>query len=468
MEMLLRRLSRLLALMTLALLLVPSIAMAQESDWRERQTEHFAILYIDGDQATSERYAGFVDAIYDEVAAIFGHRTDTPVTLRLYPSLARYQEANPLARGLTGVVAHADFRRHELVVVLSQTQAQTPEEVKNNVRHELTHLVAAELSDDRLNVGFQEGLAQYVERPAPELETRVQLLQRAFDQDRLLPWSDLDDRNIVYQNAEVSYPESLSIAAFLVERYTFAKMREFLTISARSSGYRSALERTYAATPDELERQWRDWLPTYLAGGYKRNALTAYDLSGAEALLRQGRYAEAKTELETAIEWLRTTEQSDVLGQAEELLVRGEAGLRAEALAGDARVALEAGDYDRAADLVAQAQQAYADLEDPRQSAVLDAYAQRVERGRAAAASLEQALALARSLRYPQARAVADQAAAAYLALGDRARADQALALRAFLDQRQTLLGAVLLLLGLVGAGASAVRRLTVREAEAW
>jgi hypothetical protein len=455
-------------MLTLVLLLVPSIAAAQESDWRERPTEHFAILYIDGDQATSERYAGFVDSIYDEMSAIFGHRTSTPITLRLYPSLARYQEANPLARGLAGVVAHADYRRHELVVVLSQTESQTPEEIKNNIRHELTHLIAADLSADRLNVGFQEGLAQYVERPAPELETRVKALQRAFDQDRLLPWSDLDDRDTVYQHPDVSYPESLSIAAFLVNRSTFAKMREFLTITARSSGYRSALERTYEATPDALEREWRAWLPSYLAGGYKRNALSAYDLSGAEALLREGRYAEAKTELETAIEWLRTTEQSDVLQQAEDLLVQGQAGLRAEALASDARAALEAGDYDRAAEAVTQAQRAYADLGDTRQSAVLEAYAQRIERGRAAAASLEEALALARSLRYPQARASADQAASAYLALGDRTRAEQALALRAFLDQRQTLLGAALLLLGLGGAGASAVRRLTVREAEAW
>jgi hypothetical protein len=464
----LRRLSRLLAVLMLVLLLVPSTAAAQESDWRERPTERFAILYIDGDQATAERYADFVDEIYDEVSAIFGHRTDTPITLRLYPSLARYQEANPLARGLAGVVAHADFRRHEVVVVLEQTESQTPEEVKNNVRHELTHLVAADLSDDRLNVGFQEGLAQYVERPAPELETRIKLLQRAFDQDRLLPWSDLDDRDSVYHQPDVSYPESLSVAAFLVDRYTFAKMREFLTISARSSGYRSALERTYAATPDELERQWRAWLPSYLAGGYKRNALTAYDLTGAEALLRQGRYAEANTELQTAIEWLRTTEQTDVLQHAEELRTQAEAGLRADTLASDARAALEAGDYERADGLVTEAQRAYADLGDTRQSTVLAAYAQRVERGRAAAASLEQSLALARALRYPQARAVADQAAAAYLSLGDRMHAEQALALRAFLDQRQTLLGAVLLLLGLAGAGVSAVRRLTVREAEAW
>ncbi|MFN8500821.1 peptidase MA family metallohydrolase [Kouleothrix sp.] len=454
--------------LVLLLLLAPRPAHAQDTDWRERRTDRFAILYVDGDAATAEHYADFVDGVYDEVAAIFGHATAVPVTLRLYPTLERYQQVNPLARELQGIVAHADYRRHEVVVVLSQTARQTEEEVRNNVRHELTHIVAAEVSDDRLNVGFQEGLAQYVERPAPELEQRVALLRRAVDQDVLLPWSGLDDRDVVYRAPDVSYPESLSIVAFLVERYSFAKLRDFLTIAARSSGYRSALERTYGAAPDELERQWRDWLPSYLGGGYRRNALAAYDLSGAEALLRQGRYAAAHADLETAIEWLRTTDQRDVLGQAEDLLARSERGLAAEALARDARAALEAADYGRAADLVGQARRAYADLGDVHQDAALAAFAERAERGTSAAAVLAQAQGLARTLRYPQARAAADQAAAAYMALGDRARADEALALRAFLDQRQTWLGVALLLLGLGGVAASAMRRLTAREAEAW
>lgn len=464
----LRRLIYLFAALTIALILFPGGVLAQETDWRERRTERFAILYVDGDQATAERYAGFVDTIYDEVAAVFGHKTATPVALRLYPTLEAYQQINPLARGMSGIVAHADYRRHEVVVVLSQTQQQTPEEVQNNIRHELTHIVAAELSDDQLNVGFQEGLAQYAERPAPELETRILLLKRAFDADQLLGWSDLDDRDTVYRNPEVSYPESLSMVAFLIDRYSFAKMREFLTIAARSSGYRSALERTYGATPDELERLWRDWLPGYLAGGYKRNALSAYDLSGAETMLRQGRYADAKADLETAIEWLRTTDQTAVLQQAEDLLARSEDGMRAEQLAQTARSALAGGEYERAAELVNQARQAYAALEDPRQNAVLDAYADRAERGRTAAGALENALALARSLRYPQARAAADQAAAAYVALGDRAHAQQALELRGFLDQRQTWLGAALLALGMLGVAGSAVRRVMVREVEAW
>jgi peptidase MA superfamily protein len=464
----LRRLLRLFAALALALLLFPSGVLAQDSNWRERRTDRFAILYSDGDEATAEHYAGFVDAIYDEVAAIFGHHTDVPITLKLYPTLERYYEVNPLARGLEGVVAHADFRHHEVVVIVPQTRSQTSDEIQNNIRHELTHIVAAELSDDRLNVGFQEGVAQYVEHPSRELETKIRLLRRASDTNGLMSWSDLDDRDNVYQNADVSYPQSLSIVAFLVERYSFAKLREMLTITARSSGYRSALERTFGVTPDDLERQWRDWLPSYLAGGYRHNALTAYDLSRAEDLLRQGRYAEAQTELETAIEWLRTTEQPTILQQAQELLEHSAAGLQAESLAREARAALEAADYTRGADLVEQAQSAYAALGDTRQNAVLADYAQRAERGKQAAVQLNEATALAEALRYPQARAVADRAAAEYLALGDRARADQALALRAILDQRQTLFGALLLLLGLVGVATSAVRRIVVREAEAW
>ena len=462
---------RLLARLLLALmfaLLLPLPTLAQDSEWHEQRTDRFAILYTNDDTRTAGQYAGFVDAIYDEVAAIFGHRTSTPVTLRLYSSIERYYQVNPLARGLPGVVAHADFRRHEVVVIVPQTLSQMPDEIQNNIRHELTHIVASELSEDRLNVGFQEGLAQYIEHPSRELVAKVQFLRHAVQQDQLLTWSDMNERDVVYKNPDVSYPQSLSMVAFLVERYSFAKVREFLTITARSSGYRSALERAFGQPPNLLEQEWRAWLPSYLDGGYSHNALTAYDLSQAKELLRLGRYDEARGELETAIKWLRTTDQAATLQEAEALLERSLEGQHAVALANDARAALEATDYARAAELVVQARRAYDELDDTQQDAVLAIYEARAARGLRADAALNEAASLAEALRYPQARAVLDQSVAQFIALGDQSRADRALALRAFLDQRQSLLGALLLLLGAGGVAASVIRRLTVREAEAW
>jgi hypothetical protein len=458
------------ALFALLLAVVSShVAAQQVSEWRERRTERFVILYAAGSEPDAAFYASWTDAIYDEVAGIFGHRVATPVALRLYPTLEQYYEVNPLARGMTGIVAHADFRRNEVVVVLPQTASQTPEEVQNNVRHELAHIVASDISGSRLNVGFHEGIAQYVERPSRELETKIRLLRRALEHDQLLTWSALDSREQVYGSPEVGYPQSLSVVAFLVERYSFAKLREFLAVTSRSSGYRSALERTYGVAPDELERAWRDWLPSYLDGGYLRNALSAYDLSPVEMMLGEGRYTEARTELETAIAWLETTDQTEALARAQQLLAVSEAGQQADAVAGEARAALDATDYARAAELTGQARAQYVQLGDQRQAAVLRAYAERAERGQRAAVTLEQATALALDWRtYPQARAVADQAAAEYLALGDRPRADKALALRARLDQQQNLLGGALLAVGVVGVVANLFRRIGRREAEAW
>ena len=452
----------------LALLVLPLSAFAQDAEWRELRTSRFAILYTGEDATTAEGYAGFVDSIYDETAAIFGHHAATPLTLRLYPTWESYVAVNPLARGLPGIVAHADYQRHEVVVVVSQTARQNEIEVQNNLRHELTHIVASDLSQNRLNVLFQEGIAQYVEHAAPELEQRVALLQRALDQDRLMRWSDLDDRETFYGDAEISYPQSLSIVAYLIEKYSFATFREFMTTSAKSSGYRSALERAYAAPADQLEQDWRAWLPSYLAGGYRRNAITAYDLSRAEQLLGEGRYAEAGTELEAALAWLRTTDQQAVLRQAEALLERSAAGNRALSLATDARTALENAEYARAATLVDDARREYAALGDNRQNAVLDNYAARATRGQQAYVVLEQAKNLVRAFRYPQARVAADSAVAEFVALGDEVRAAEARALQGAMDQRQSLFGGLLLLFGAGGLGASVWRRLMVREAEAW
>lgn len=459
-----------LACILLALfLLAPALpAQAQTSDWRERRTDYFSILYIEGSEADVETYVGFVDALYDEITALFNHRTPAPITLRLYPTLERYYEVNPLARGLTGVVAHADFRRRELAVILEQTLRQTDVEVQNNIRHELTHLIASELSNNRLNVGFQEGIAQYMEKPAPELERKIQTLQLMLDRDVLLPWSALDSRDEIYGNPDIGYPQTLSVVAFLIERYSFPRFREFLGITASTSGYRSALERAFGASPSELERAWRAWLPGYVAGGYRVTAFSSVDLGYIEAMIRSGRYVDAQAELELARRWIETTGQLDKLAEIEQLAQRARFGQAAERLAQDARTALADGDYVLGADLTARAQMAYRELNDTRQDDVLAAYAAQAERGMRAAQILREAQVLAEGFRYPLARSTADQAAREYLALGDRARAEQALDIRGQIDQRQLLAGGVLMAIGFFGIAISLVRRVTAREVEVW
>ncbi|MFV9506428.1 MAG: peptidase MA family metallohydrolase [Oscillochloridaceae bacterium umkhey_bin13] len=466
--------TRLLVLL-LALLLGFSVAtpVAAQSrlDWREQATTYFTLQYAPGSEATAADYATWVDAIYEELALAFGHRTVPPLTLKLYPTSETYFADNPAARNVPGVVAHADFRRRELVVIIERTAMQTPEEVRNNVRHELTHIVVADLGGGRVNTGFQEGIAQYMERPTAELDRRIESLRLAHSQGRLLSWSSFDDRNQIYGQPDLAYPQTLSVVAFLIDRDGFARFREFLTVTARSSGYRSALERTYNAAPSTLEAEWQAWLPAYLAGGYRQNAMTVYDLGLARDLVAQGSYAAAQQELEGALAWLErqaATQPPELAAEARTLLQRSEAGMRADQLAESARQALERADYTRANELIRSAEALYGSLGDARQAEVLAIYTERAARGLNATARLIEADALTRTLRYPEAREAAEVAAREFAALGDQLRYDNALALRSTLDQRQRWLGVGLLGIGALGVFFSLLGRLFARPAEIW
>lgn len=481
----------LLAVVLLAVVLVPWFAPprahaqddadptpepAATENWQEQQTTYFTILHIPDDAAVASYYAGFVDVVYEEMTTLFDHHTEPPITLRLYPTQESYARVNPLAPNLPGIVAHADFRHREVAVILPVTGRQSPEGVQNNVRHELTHIIAAEMSDNHLNTGFHEGIAQYVEEGMPDLEAKIQLLSRAYNEGLLLPWSDFDKRGEVYGTPEVSYPQTLSVVAFLIDTYGFDLFREFLAASGESSGYRSALTDTYGVSPAELETAWLAWLPTYIDGGYRHNVLSSYDLSHARKLVEAGHYGEAETELQQAIDWLtsedrlerQSSEPDETLAEAETLLQRSKEGQEAERLAAAARTALQEGHYQQSRELVEQARAAYAALSDTRQDTVLDTYAQRAERGMAAQDVLARAASLSRALQFPQARAAADEAAAEFALLGDSQRYAEAVALRRSMNTRQNLAGTLLLAVGTMGAVLSLWSRWFLREEEVW
>jgi tetratricopeptide (TPR) repeat protein len=458
---------------------MPTHAQKQETQWFERPTTHFRILYTAGHEPTVETYAAFVDAIYDDVATIFSHRPETPLTLRLYPTQESYSTINPLAPSLPGIVAHADFRHREVVVILSETQSQTPEEVENNVRHELTHIIAAELSGNRLNTGFQEGIAQYMEENTPDssaIRTKIELLSRAVQEGNIVSWSDFENRDMIYGNPQISYPQTLSAVAFLIERHGFGMFRDFIAISERSSGYRSALERAYGVPSTELEAAWREWIPSFIEGGYRHSTLASYDLSYAHQLLQQGRYQEAKTELEQAIVWLQENEQPKmtpetlqaIIAEAQSLLARSQKGAEANRLAQETRLAIERGEYDVAVQYLQQARALYQELGDTRQQNVLQTYAMWIERGGQAMARLEEAEHLARTLRLPQSREASKQAAMEFAALGDATHQQEAVSLLKSAGDQQWIAGIVLTLVGIMGVAASAWGHWKIPEQEVW
>ncbi len=451
-----------LALSTLlGVLIVPAPLRAQGATWHEQRTRSFAVLYPQGAEADANEYAQFVDGVYDEISAVFGYRTPTPVVLRIYPTMELYYEANPLAEQLQGVVAHAHTGRREISVALPQTTGQSSEQIVNNVRHELAHIIATELGNNKLSTAWQEGIAQYVEHPTGELDTKIQLLDRARANNKLFAWSDINQPNVPYQAPEISYPQTYSMVAFLVQRNGFATLRRFIEATKTTTGYRSALETAYGVSADRLEAEWVAQLPAFVAGGYRQPPTAVFDSTAAEALIARGEYDTAARELEMTQAGLPADAPERATVAA--LLGRAEDGQRALTLAAEAKDALARGDYNAAQRAAAQAQPLLAALGQREQADVVGEYAALANEGLRAQQQLDGARRALRTLRISPARAALVQAYTSFTRLGDADGAAAAQQTLATIERTQWLLVIGVLLLAAITVGWNIHRRVSER-----
>jgi hypothetical protein len=393
-----------------------AVDQAEVIDWQELETTHFLIVYAEHVYAAgqavpcacgveqAQRYAAFVDDVYREMADVFDVALNTPISLHLFPTEDSYYAVNPLAETLTGVIAHAANDRQEIAIALSRTEGLSQERVLNNVRHELAHLFASHLSAGKLTTGFQEGIAQYLEKPTAEAAYEPGVLQLAMEEGRLLTWQELDEKQEVYNDPQVAYPQTLSIVSFLVDRYGFPELLGFVKAMAEEPGYRSGLELAYGKPADKLEEEWLAYLPDYFGGRWQINAIYAYDLTRVTKLVDRGAYGDAQAELEEIVTLLETTDQDETLAQAEALWARARQGRTAASLAEEARRALQTSDYSRAIENGKAALAAYSQLGFQERRAEIQVYIQRADLGQKALEQLRRGEVLLERLRFSEAK----------------------------------------------------------------
>ena len=445
-------------LILLALLLSwPAAAKAQnELQWREQNTTYLAILYPDGYADEAAQYAAFADTIYEEVTTILGYRPDPPLTLRIYPTMEVYAQVNPLVRTLGGVIAHAHTGRREISIALPLLRNATEEDIRNVVRHELVHIIAAELSQGELSVMWQEGIAQYVERPAPIVDQKLIFLRGLYDYDRLLSWNELNAPGVMYGNPDLGYPQSWSMVAFLVEQYGMPAFIDFLQANATSNGYRAALQQVYGRSSSELEAEWQAQLGSWLARGSTAPIESGVNIASLQAAIDAGLYNDAVAQAEAM---LPTISDATTKNQVEVLLGQARRGVRAEQAANNTRTALANGDYAAAAQHLNDAQRFFAQLGRNDVTPVLTAYAEHLAQGQQAYTLLEQAKTSIARLRWISARQTLDQAALMFGQLGDPQGQQAAQQVLQTLNQRIRLLGFGVLVIVLLGLAWNIDRR---------
>lgn len=437
-------------------------------------TTYFTIFYPLGEEKTAQWYAGFADEVNRAVSELLGTEPVSGLTLHIYATEPDYFKANPMAELHPGILAHAIPEKKEIGVAVERLRQAPPAIARESFRHEMTHIVAGSLTSQRLPIAFHEGLGQYNELSALRAQEVVQNLQAAQAANKpYLSWSDLNDVSQFRRNIEVAYPQSYTVMAFLADRYGMEPFIRFLSGLRDDFEYRHALLVAYGKTMETLEKEWREYLPGFLADGWQRNVLSAHDLDYGLALMSAGSFSDAKEHFTEAERLYSDLGRLDRASQASAYLAVATKGVEAAASATQARKDLEAHEYAKAYTGATSASQQFSELNLPDYAKHASDISLLAQNGLTAIAKIERARSDLKGFNFNGARDGATEAGQLFSALGDAPRVDEANALLSEAAGWQRNVGlaiaglGTLFLIGVLVTGGIALRRASTRNRRA-
>jgi hypothetical protein len=458
-----RLVPRLCVLAALPLCLRPAPARAQEA-WQELTVGRFSILYplehAEEVAGFAGRYGPALNDLYSVFSALYGETLSPPIAIRLYDDREQFAELNALAPQLGEGAFHAHSGAREIALVAPFPQNLFESDlILNVVRHELTGLFLSQLSDGGLPPGLAVGFSQYAELPGPQTQAARDAVSAALAGGQLRPWSEVLDGPWVYLDRATAYPQSLSIAAFLLDGYGFGKWLEFVRAIPDAGGYRAALAQVYGRPVDRLELDWLAYLPAYLESRWQVNALYNYDLAPFQSALEAGAYTQVLRGLDYVLPFLQLTGQTEKILRAEALYAVAQQGVAAGELVKAARDEVQNGEYDLALQLADEARAAYANLPEASRLAELDGYAARAREALDLRAQLDAASRLAAFGQLAEAESQLLALVPRLQSLGDAEGAARAEALLSGLRARRAAAARWAIAAAMVVAGAVVARR---------
>jgi hypothetical protein len=452
--------ARFLALIIALLVLAgpPAIVSAAERSWSERQVGPIVVRYVGDNPAELAWYADAAGQAYADVQDVFSvalrESNVAPrsnIVISLYGDDAAFSEANPIAAREEGVLGHANPVSGEIGIGVARLRDKPEITRRDSLRHELTHIVLGDLSNQRLPIGFQEGIAQYLERDLDQRRRFAAALRKASAANQLLTFEELNRQRPFLARAPLAYPESYSMVVYLAGQYGFGQVLRLVQATRDATTFDDVTQRAFSRSLADLETEWRAFLPGFLDQGWVRNDLDLWDLSEPRQQLASGQYYEARDGLERAERLFVSVGRPDRAAQARADRERAQSGVEAADLTRDGTAALSVYDYDSAANLLGQAEGRWRDVGDDRRGTFAGEAAAQAREGQAAASQLGEARRQLDGWHFQAADDLAFAAGQALSDLGDEARTEEARQMIADAHQLRTRLGQAALGSGAVG-----------------
>ena len=228
----------------------------------EYEDERFQWQSFTQDNITLYWYTGGRDFVAELAQAMagglasleLGRALVQPIQAFIYADAEDVQGAILFAQEWTGGLA---FGSHNILLITISPE-RVEEEVSGLV-HELAHLLIQELTFNcfrGLPPWLNEGLATYAEGPLAPYQQSA--LDRAAAEDTLITLRSLSSSFPAgHRGADLSYAQSQSLVAYLIDTYGWPKMRELLAVFQEGSTYDDALLQVYGINMDALDHEWR-------------------------------------------------------------------------------------------------------------------------------------------------------------------------------------------------------------------
>jgi hypothetical protein len=186
-----------------------------------------------------------------------GAYLESPIRIYIYSSSFALRNAMVYPKEWTGGVAYPAYGA--IAIGISKSNLEWG---KRALAHELAHLVTYQMTSNPYNnipVWLDEGISMYAEG---EMEYSYEsYLEKAAVSDTLISVQSLCSPFSAYSNISyLSYAESCSIVAFLIEEYGQQKMHELLSIFKSGSTYDNALLMVYGFDSGGLNDIWQDYI----------------------------------------------------------------------------------------------------------------------------------------------------------------------------------------------------------------
>src|SRR5690606_13983548 len=186
---------------------------------------------------------------------LYGVSLTVPINLRIYADWPQFVNLNTALVPLIASPYHTRVGTREIALIgpLPSGLLTSPGGL-NMVKHELSGLFLASLSADTIPPGLALGINQYVETPSGQAEAAA----------ARLPRPDLLEGTALHLGRELTSAQALSVVAFLVDRYGFDALLDVVQGLGEGHSYRSAMTGIYGAPLEQLEAEWRAYLPDYV------------------------------------------------------------------------------------------------------------------------------------------------------------------------------------------------------------